>query len=294
MSSPRLASAGGARQRRRADREQRQAADLVQRLGAVEQLEQARHDVDRDAVVAADADAAQQLLVAGPREGDDDPVDLALVEHLVELVERAELRQPLRAPSSVWTSSSTRPIVSRPNSPWRSSRSASRSATRPEPTITVRWRSGATLVRPATGRGRGRRCRTLAVARVATRAIRAGVAERPSSRGDGEYGPGEEQCGDERSRRFGEAAGPGAQVAVAVEAEDEGEARSSRRSAPRSTLPRRASIRRRGVPSTGRRVVLRRQSAPSRSRCRKIERRPARDALLSAGLICCSSATEES
>ena len=144
MSRPRLATREAPGQRRRADREQRQAADLVQRAGAVEQLEQARHDVDGDAVVAADADAAQQLLVAGAREGDDHAVDFALVEHLVELVERAELRQPLRRRRARWTSSSTRPIVSRPNSPWRSSRSARRSATRPEPTITVRWRSGAT------------------------------------------------------------------------------------------------------------------------------------------------------
>ena len=60
---------------RRADREQRHAADLVEGAGAVEELEQARHDVDGHAGVAADADAVQQLLVAGAREGDHHAVE---------------------------------------------------------------------------------------------------------------------------------------------------------------------------------------------------------------------------
>ncbi len=75
---------------RRADREQRQAADLVQRLDAVEELEEAGHDVDRDAGIPAGADRLQQLLVAGAREGDDHAVDLLRLDDLVEVVEPAQ------------------------------------------------------------------------------------------------------------------------------------------------------------------------------------------------------------
>ena len=89
--------ARGAHQARSADREQRQPADLVERAGAVEELEQARDDVDRHAAVAAGADRAQQLLVRRTREGDDHAVDLVHPEDVLEVLETAELGELERA-----------------------------------------------------------------------------------------------------------------------------------------------------------------------------------------------------
>ena len=82
MSSIRLAATIAEGEDGDADREQRQAADLVERADAVEELEEARDDVDGDAGVAAGADRLQQLLVADPGEGDDHPVDALHLDDL--------------------------------------------------------------------------------------------------------------------------------------------------------------------------------------------------------------------
>ena len=86
---------GEARQRREgrlADREQRHAADLLDRPRALEELEQPRHDVDRHAGVAADADRVQQVLVAGAREGDHHAIDAAEGDQVAERVQGPEAR----------------------------------------------------------------------------------------------------------------------------------------------------------------------------------------------------------
>ena len=80
----------GRGQDRHADREQRQAADLVEGADAVEELEEAGDDVDGDAGVAAGADRLQQLLVAGAGEGDDHAVDLLRLDDRVEVGEAAQ------------------------------------------------------------------------------------------------------------------------------------------------------------------------------------------------------------
>ena len=74
------------------DREQRHAADLLDRARALEELEQPRHDVDGHAGVAADADRVQQVLVAGAREGDHHAVDAAEGDQVRQRVQRAEAR----------------------------------------------------------------------------------------------------------------------------------------------------------------------------------------------------------
>ena len=84
MSSVRLLTREGAEKVGRVDREQRHPADLVDRAGAVEELEQARDDVDGHAGVAAHAQRVQQLLVVRAREGD---------HHAVDLLERDEVAE---------------------------------------------------------------------------------------------------------------------------------------------------------------------------------------------------------
>ena len=76
------------------DREQRQAADLVHRARAVEELEQARDDVDGDAGVAAHAEDLEQLLVVGARERDHHAVHAAGATQLGKRGEVAEAGQP--------------------------------------------------------------------------------------------------------------------------------------------------------------------------------------------------------
>ena len=60
--------------------------------GALEELEQARDDVDGHARVAADADRVQQVLVLGARERDHHAVDAAEGDQIGERVQRAEAR----------------------------------------------------------------------------------------------------------------------------------------------------------------------------------------------------------
>ena len=85
---PALGRAREARERRLLDRHQRHAADLLG-AGALEELEQARHDVHGHAGVAADADGVQQLVVAGAREGDHHAIDAAEGDQVRQRVERA-------------------------------------------------------------------------------------------------------------------------------------------------------------------------------------------------------------
>ena len=62
------------------------------RAGALEELEQARHDVDGHAGVAAYADGVQQVVVAGAREGDHHAIDAAEGDQVRQRVQRAETR----------------------------------------------------------------------------------------------------------------------------------------------------------------------------------------------------------
>ncbi len=75
-----------------ADVEQRDALDVVDQRARAHDLEQARHDVDLDAAVGAGAHDAQEVVVAGAREGDDDAVDLLPGDDRVQVVERADDR----------------------------------------------------------------------------------------------------------------------------------------------------------------------------------------------------------
>ena len=69
-----------------ADVEQRDALDVVDQRPRAHDLEQARHDVDLDAAVGAGAHDAQEVVVAGAREGDDHAVDLLPGDDRVEVV----------------------------------------------------------------------------------------------------------------------------------------------------------------------------------------------------------------
>ena len=97
-SSVRLLTRDGRREGRRVDREQRHAADLLDRARAVEELEQPRDDVDGHAGVAADAQRVQQLLVVGAREGDHHAVDEVELDEVAERAQAAEAGQPRRCP----------------------------------------------------------------------------------------------------------------------------------------------------------------------------------------------------
>jgi hypothetical protein len=217
-SSPRLAirEAWG----RGADREQRQAADLVQRLRSVEQLEQPRHHVDCDAVVAAGADAAEQLLMAGAGEGDDDPIDFELIEHLIELIEGAQLREALSAIGAVNV------VVDEPDRLQAELGMALEPVGEPvgddpgaDDDGPLAQRHDA--VSPASGKRAGD---------ASEGSRRRRRDERDQGRplqiqggGGAEDRPGENDGRDQRPGGVGEAARPGEEVAVAVEAEDEGE-----------------------------------------------------------------------
>jgi hypothetical protein len=87
-----LGEARQRRERRLRDREQRHAADLLDRARALEELKQARDDVHGHARVAAHADGVQQVLVAGARERDHHAVDAAEGDQVRQRVERAQAR----------------------------------------------------------------------------------------------------------------------------------------------------------------------------------------------------------
>ena len=92
-----LAEAGGRRERGHVDREQRHPADLVDGARAVEELEEARDDVDGHAGVAADAQRMQQALMMRAGEGDHHAVDLVERDEVLERREPAEVGEVVRA-----------------------------------------------------------------------------------------------------------------------------------------------------------------------------------------------------
>ena len=57
---------------------------------AVEELEEARDDVDRDALLAAGAQHVQEVLVARAREGDHHALDVVAAQDVAQVVEAAE------------------------------------------------------------------------------------------------------------------------------------------------------------------------------------------------------------
>ena len=89
-SSARLATRATRARRGGADRQQRDAADLLDGAGAVEELEEARDDVDGDALLAAGAQHVEQLLVARAREGDHHALDVVPAQDVAQVVEAAE------------------------------------------------------------------------------------------------------------------------------------------------------------------------------------------------------------
>ena len=87
-----LGGLGDTREARGADRQQRDAADLLDGLRAVEELEEAGDDVHRDALLAAGAQHVQELLVARAREGDHHALDVVPAQDVAQVVEAAEDR----------------------------------------------------------------------------------------------------------------------------------------------------------------------------------------------------------
>ena len=163
---------GSRGQRRGADREQRQAADLIERAGAVEQLEEPRDDVDRDPPVAAGADAAQELLMAGAGEGDDHAVDLA-ASSSTSSSWSSEPSSPGAAPRSASGPRRRRGRPPRARTP-RGARGGRRGGRRPCPSRPGRCAGGAARAgAPAAGDARPR-VSVPAVAMVATSATSAG------------------------------------------------------------------------------------------------------------------------
>ena len=75
-----------------ADVEQGDALDVVDQRTGADDLEQTWHDVDLDAAVGAGAHDAQEVVVAGARERDDDAVDLLTRDDRVQVVQSADHR----------------------------------------------------------------------------------------------------------------------------------------------------------------------------------------------------------
>ena len=208
----------GRGQDRRADREQRQAADLVERADAVEELEEAGDDVDRDAGVAAGADRLEQLLVAGAGEGDDDAVDLLRLDDLVEVGEAAE-------PGQVGGADVVDVVVDDADRDEAELVVVAEASRRPGRRPRRSRGSGCAGADPGRGAGRrGRRrgrCAVKAAMPATVRKVSAIDLVKPERRGDSEQRPGDEQDGDEAARDLGDGRGPGGELVAAVEADAE-------------------------------------------------------------------------
>ena len=73
---------------------QRNAVDRVDVQATQADLVQVGHEAELDAVAAAVIDDAHDRFVGGAGQGDDDLVDVLLVNHPFELVRRAQAMEP--------------------------------------------------------------------------------------------------------------------------------------------------------------------------------------------------------
>ena len=166
-----------------ADVEQRDALDVVHQRPRAHDLEEARHDVDLDAAVGAGAHDAQEVVVAGAREGDDHAVDALLGD------DARRGRRGRRSPAPCGPSwplrrgspSSRKPTSSMRYSGWPAILAASVWPTSPAPMMSTRsWNDGRDQTVDA-ARSSGRAARATMASAQKTISVADRRARRPSA-----------------------------------------------------------------------------------------------------------------